>query len=246
MPPPSQGVIALEALGLMTQIGASLPSQVHAVRLALADGFATVRDDSDVTGLLDANYLARRSDDAARPVSMPTGGTVHLAAVDSDGMAISLMQSVFQDFGSGVVVDGVVLNNRAACFEINGGIVPGQRPYHTLAPAMLLVGGRLLGPVGVMGGLMQAQGQVQVISGLLDAAVDPQGALDHPRFRVDRDQVRLEPGLEAHIGELATAGLNVSQSAEWWEFGGGNVVLAQSGCLIGGADSRKDGHVAGY
>ena len=88
-----------------------------------------------------------------------------------------------------------MLQNRGACFVIGGKVEPGRRPYHTIIPGMLFRGGSLLGPFGVMGGFIQAQAHMQLVSVLVDDGLDPQAALDRPRFRVDGDVVRLEEGL---------------------------------------------------
>src|SRR5918997_4066253 len=113
-------------------------------------------------------------------------------------MAVSFIQSLFEGFGSGVVAPGtgVVLQNRGACFAVSGRVEPGRRPYHTIIPGLLLRDGGLWGPFGVMGGFMQAQGHVQVVSALVDDGLDPQAALDRPRFRVDGDRVLVEPGID--------------------------------------------------
>ena len=103
----------------------------------------------------------------------PAGGTVYLCAVDEDGMAVSIVQSLFERFGSGIAVPGtgVVLNNRCFGFAVTAARwCPGRRPYHTIIPGMLLSDGELDGPFGVMGGFIQAQAHVQLVHGLLTTA----------------------------------------------------------------------------
>ena len=162
-------------------------------------------------------------------------------------MAVSFIQSLFEGFGSRVVAPwtGIVLQNRGACFAIGGAVEPGRRPYHTIIPGMLLRDGRLLGPFGVMGGLLQAQAHLQLVSALVDDGLDPQAALDRPRFRVDGATVRLEEGFWERAGELEEAGLEVVRSEERSEFGGGQAILVHDDVLVGGSDARKDGYAAG-
>ena len=107
---------------------------------------------------------------------LPRGGTTYLCVVDGNGMAVSLIQSVYELFGSGVVAPGtgVVLQNRGAGFSRVPGhpnaLAPAKRPFHTIIPGMLLEQGTLLGPFGVMGGPMQPQGHFQVVRRVVDEA----------------------------------------------------------------------------
>jgi gamma-glutamyltranspeptidase/glutathione hydrolase len=247
LPPPTQGVAALEGLGLYARMAPGLASRVEAMQLALEDAFEHVRDDTNVRPLLDPKYLDRRLEATARPRRMPDGGTVYLCAVDQDRMAVSFIQSLFLHFGSGIVAagTGVVLNNRAACFSINGRIEPGRRPYHTTIPGMLLRDGKLLGPFGVMGGFIQAQAHLQLVSALVDDGCDPQAALDRPRFGIEGDQVLLEEGLWESAGDLAYLGLKPVLSQDTALFGAGQAILVFGDALVGGSDARRDGYAAG-
>ena len=246
LPPPTQGVAALEALALLERAAPTPANAVTSVRLALEDALATVRDGADVTGLLEAGFVAQRLCAAAPEVREPAGGTVYLCVVDEDRMAVSFIQSLFGAFGSGVVAPGtgIVLHNRGACFAVGGAVEPGRRPYHTLMPGLLLRDGGLLGPFGVMGAFIQAQAQVQFVSAVVDEGLDPQAALDRPRFRVDRRLLRLEEGLDP--GAFAGLGLEVRREGDITEFGGGQAILAAAEGLVGGSDSRKDGIAAGF
>jgi gamma-glutamyltranspeptidase/glutathione hydrolase len=224
-----------------------LPSKIASARLALEDAFATVRDGVDVSGLIDPSYISQRRAAITRPVREPAGGTVYLCAVDSDRMAVSFIQSIFGGFGSGVVAGdtGVVLHNRGACFSVNGRVVPGKRPYHTIIPAMMLRDGGLVGPIGVMGGFIQAQAHMQLVSALVDEHLDPQAALDQPRFRVDGDDVCLEEGLWPVAESLRDLGMRVICDDETVGFGGGQAILLHDDYLVAGSDVRKDGYAAG-
>ena len=242
LPPPTQGVAALEALGLLALGEPTLTAQVECVRLALEDAFVRVRDGADVSDLLAADYLGRRRGQRAHG-SEPRAGTVYLCAVDGERMAVSFIQSLYETWGSALVAPGtgVVLQNRGACFELGGRVEPGRRPYHTIIPGLLLRDGALAGPFGVMGGFLQAQGHVQVVSGLVDDGLDPQAALDRPRFRVEGDAVLLEEGLWSRAAKIPGG----QPETDTRLFGAGQAILVASDELVGGSDRRKDGYAGG-
>ncbi len=173
LPPNGQGAAALIALGLAEELPDTLHSRIEATKLALADAYGWIADEPLPEFLLDTEHLAERrmlvSPERAldpQPSTPPRGGTTYLCAVDGDRNAVSLIQSTYEHFGSGVLAGdtGVVLQNRGACFVETEGhpnrIAPAKRPFHTIIPGMLLRDGALLGPFGVMGGAMQAQGHV--------------------------------------------------------------------------------------
>jgi len=245
LPPPTQGVCALEGLGLLERSSPSLASQIRCVQLALEDALARVRDGADVGELITREYLDARRGRAA--VTEPPGGTVYLCAVDGDRMAVSFIQSLFGGFGSGLVAPGtgIVLQNRGACFAVGGAVEPGRRPYHTIIPGMLLRDSELLGPFGVMGGFIQAQAHVQLVSAMVDDGLDPQAALDRPRFRVDGEAVRLEEGLWDREPDLQRLGYRTVRETDTYAFGGGQAIVVSGEALIGGSDPRKDGYAAG-
>ena len=111
---------------------------------------------------------------------------------------------------------------------------------------MLLRDGALLGPFGVMGGAMQAQGHVQLVHALLDRGLDPQRALDEPRFRVEGGRrVALEPGLWVNATELRALGHDVEPAESEHGFGVGQCILVEGEALVGGSDGRGDGHASG-
>ncbi len=251
LPPPTQGVAALEALAILGDRDAGLGEQVSAVGLALEDALASVRDGADVTHLLSDDHVAARRAHLPGPVSEPAGGTVCMCVVDRDGMAVSLLQSLYESFGSGVVAGqtGVVLNNRAAGFAVQGEVVGGTRPYHTLIPGMLSRDEELVGPFGLMGGMIQAQSHTQFLCELMrggEQPGDPQAALDRGRFRIDGRTLHLEPPLWDHENELAGLGYAVRPTTERAPFGGGQAIILRDGTLFGGSDARKDGCALGY
>ena len=209
LPPPTQGVTALTALAIAEQLG-SLPEdqglavhlQVEAVRAAMADRQEHLADPDAMPTTPDALLaperiaaIAARIDPgqaAPWPPARPApGGTAYLCAADDDGMLVSLIQSNFVGFGSGVVVPGtgIGLHDRGAHFSLDPGdpaaIGPRKRPLHTLIPGLALRDGRPWLVFGTMGGDGQPQIHLQVLSALLDRGTDLGTALDAPRFIVD-------------------------------------------------------------
>ena len=229
------------------------------MKLALADVYAYVADETLPALLLEPEHLAARralvrADRAIAPPpsTLPRGGTTYLCAVDAEGTAISLIQSVYGSFGSGIVAPGtgVTLQNRAAGFVETEGhpnrLAPSRRPFHTIIPGMLLADGGLLGPFGVMGGPMQPQGHFQVVSHLVDEGADPQAALDAPRWRVEEGGVvQLEPGLWNEESALRALGHDVVRAESQHGFGVGQAILRHGDAWIGGSDGRGDGFAAG-
>jgi gamma-glutamyltranspeptidase/glutathione hydrolase len=274
IPPNGQGITALMGLGILEgfdlagqprdSVEAYHP-QIEAIKLAFADAFRYVADPEQVqvpiAAMLDRARLAQRrtligpqAGDYG-PGAMPTGGTVYLCAVDRDGRMVSLIQSNFWGFGSGVVVPdwGISLQNRGRGFVTNTGhpnqLAPGKRPYHTIIPAFLLQNGVPVGPFGVMGGHMQPQGHLQVMVNSLDYGMHPQAALDAPRWRCEQDgSVRLELETPRHIVEgLQGRGHRVVVEAEVGGFGRGQIIWRNAaGDYVAGSEYRCDGAAVGY
>jgi gamma-glutamyltranspeptidase/glutathione hydrolase len=239
-------VAALEALLLLEGMEPELANQIHCVMLALEDTYERVRDGSDVADLLSANHLERRRRQHGHPVAVPPGGTVCICAIDEERTAVSFIQSLAGRAGSGVVAPGtgVLLHNRAYAFGLQGQVVPGRRPFHTLIPGLLLQDGELVGPFGVMGGSIQAQAHLQIVSAVVDRGLDPQSALDQPRFRVEGEVVRLEEGLWEQAEALERKGLKVFRDPDMI-FGGGQAVMVDGDALLGASDRRQGGYAAG-
>jgi gamma-glutamyltranspeptidase / glutathione hydrolase len=248
LPPPTQGIAALEALAIMSDRHPTIQDEITAVSLALEDAFEHVRDGADVTKLLTPEHIDQRRAQRAAKIIEPGGGTTYMCVVDRDRTAVSLIQSLYDSFGSGVVAGstGVVLNNRAACFSVNGRIEPGRRPYHTLIPGMLTRGSELVGPFGVMGGFIQAQAHVQFVVELMRNGLDPQAALDRGRFRIDGSTLSLEEPLWEFANQLGPLGFVVARPDEPAMFGGGQAIICKDECLFGGSDARKDGCALGF
>jgi gamma-glutamyltranspeptidase / glutathione hydrolase len=181
------------------------------------------------------------------------GDTIYLTAADGNGNVVSLIQSIYESFGSGIVAGdtGIVLHNRGSLFSMQAGhpnaLAPGKRPFHTLVPAMVLKDGRPWLSFGVMGGDMQAQGHVQVVLNLIDFGMNVQEAGEVARFRHSAAGLALESaiGAEARAG-LESRGHRLITTPG--VFGGfqGILIDPKTGVLMGGSDPRKDGHAVGY
>ncbi|MFF5174094.1 gamma-glutamyltransferase family protein [Micromonospora sp. NPDC000089] len=280
LPPPGQGIAALLALGVLAGLdpadadaGLLLHRRIEAVKLGFADAHAHVADPDRVrvptTGLLDPGYLAGRrallTDRAADPVAgdPERGGTVYLCAADADGMMVSLIQSTYLAFGSHVVLPGYgfALQNRGLGFRLDPGhpnvVAPAKRPFHTIVPGFLTRDGAPVGPFGVMGGHMQPQGHLQLITAALDAGpdpdggLDPQAALDAPRWYWHTGRSLLvEPALAAVPGLVAglrARGHRVAVADEPSVFGYGQAIWRlPAGGYAAGTETRVDGAAVGW
>lgn len=248
LPPPTQGIAALEGLALLNAVEPTLVNTVRCVGLALEDAKRVTRDGADVSELISDDFVTRRLQDHPTLQAEMSGGTTYLCVIDDDGMAISFIQSLFEPFGSGVVAPGtgILLNNRANCFSVGGEVIPGRRPYHTIIPGMLQDGRTLVGPFGVVGGFIQAQAHVQLVSALVDDGLHPQAALDRPRFRTDNGRLHLEEGLWNRSDELSNAGFDTVLDDERIWFGGGQAIMVEDGRILAGSDPRMDGFAAGF
>jgi gamma-glutamyltranspeptidase/glutathione hydrolase len=194
-----------------------------------------------------------------RDASLPMGtDTCHVAVVDRDGTAVSMIASIFEDFGSGIAVPGtgILLQNRGRGFVLTPGhpneYGPGQRPLHTIIPALLSRDGRVTHVLGVVGGHYQAWGQAHIIGNLLDHGCDVQAALDLPRLWHDGTEVEAERGVPAAtIAALRRLGHRVLSHAEMpdrWPLGGAQLIEIDhaAGTLTGASDPRLDGCALGY
>ena len=203
-------------------------------------------------------YASRRLRASHEPGADPsgarqgTGDTVCLAAADDRGNMVSLIQSLYEGFGAGIVAGdtGIVLHNRGSLFDIDPAhpnhLAPHKRPLHTLAPAMAFRGGRPWLAYGVMGGGMQPQGHLQVLLNLTCFGMNIREAGDAPRARYDPAGVGLEQGIAATTGdELRRRGHRL---VDGLGFGGfqGVLVDPDTGVLMGGSDPRKDGLAIGW
>jgi len=277
-PPNGSGLLVLMLLGVLggwepAPDGPLGPLRLHrhleAARLVYRDRDAFLADplhtDVPVAHLTDPAYLdgLRRliRDDAALR-DLPRAGeaelpphrdTVYLCVVDRDGNACSLINSLFDSFGSGILVEasGVMLHNRGLGFRLQRGhpncIAPGKRPLHTIIPGMLTRDGEAVMPFGVMGGHFQPMGQTLFLTNLIDYGLDVQEALDLPRAFAFDGRVEAERGVPLEVTDrLARLGHAVVRVVR--PHGGGQAICIDRarGCLIGGSDPRKDGIALGY
>lgn len=289
LPPNGQGGVALQMLQMLADddlaslgfmSGDCLHLMVEAKKLAFEDRAKFYADpdfhDGSLETLLGAPYNRRRraliGERAARRVAagdaaLRRGDTVYLTAADADGNMASLIQSVYYPFGSGVVVPetGFVLQNRGLSFSLDpahpNAYAPGKRPFHTIIPAFALKDGRPFLSFGVMGGDMQPQGHVQVLTNIIDFNMDLQQAGDAPRWRhdgsteptagvadclADGGVVFLEESVpEPAAQALRRRGHRIQRATEG--FGGYQAIRRDgNGVYHGASESRKDGQAAGW
>ena len=252
-------------MGSESYFGAdSWHKQIEAMKLGFADAYRYVADQEHapvpVEGLLSEGYLAERAGiigaeaavpEAGRP---PGSGTIYLCTADQDGMMVSFIQSNYMGFGSGVVVPdtGVSFQNRAAGFVLDpehpNCAAPGKRPRHTIIPGFITRGDEALGPFGVMGGEMQPQGHLQVVSAMLDHGLNPQAALDAPRWQLGTGKtVNYEEQTSAELVAALAAKGHDMRVADPLSFGRGQIITRlPSGAYAAGSEPRTDGHAAAY
>jgi gamma-glutamyltranspeptidase / glutathione hydrolase len=275
-PPNGQGVIALLLLNIISGIdtGADGPitlerihAEIEAGRLAYAARDAWLADPAmaevPVAELLSAEYAdrLRAAIDPARAQEPPPlidlprhPSTVYITVVDRDGNACSLINTLFDNFGSGICTPtGVTLTNRGQGFSLDPAspnrIEGGKRPLHTIIPGMVSKGGRVVMPFGVMGGQYQAFGHMQFLTRFFDYGMDIQEAMDAPRFMPDpfKGNVDMESAVPKAIrDELAAMGHRVTPPPK--PIGGSQAIWIDwdEGVLTGGSDPRKDGCAIGY
>jgi gamma-glutamyltranspeptidase/glutathione hydrolase len=274
LPPSNHGIVALMLLKMLERLG--LPPdpvsaeryhvQLEAARFAFAmrDTFVADPDMADVPveHMLSAaviDDLAGRVDRKRRredlgPLPEPPGSdTVYFAIVDQEGMAVSFINSLYDDFGSGIVTSktGVVLHNRGKGFvcdpEHRNCIAPGKRPMHTLVPAMVLKDGKPLMTFGVMGAHFQPMGHVYIMTNMFHYGMDPQEAIDTPRVFFDGDTVLVEEAVPAGVvAGLKQLGHSVAARRMPWGGAQAVVIDRERGVLTGASDPRKDGMALGY
>jgi gamma-glutamyltranspeptidase / glutathione hydrolase len=280
IPPNGQGLAALLCLGILDNFDlaihpvdspASVHLQIEAMKLAFADAHRYIADsrfmDIPVEALLDKNYLKQRAKlidmkrAGAPAFGIPKhGGTVYLTTADASGMMVSLIQSNYMGFGSGVVVPGtgISLQNRGHGFNLTPNhpnqVAGKKRPFQTIIPGFLTdQNDQPLMSFGVMGGHMQPQGHVQMVTRIRDYGQNPQSASDASRWIVNADgSIGMESALNAQIGAaLQGMGHKIANAeAVNFAFGGAQLIWRVSGKhgegYIAGSDHRKDGVATGF
>ena len=282
IPPNSQGITALMALNVLSQLdwpmgepmsADRIHAQVEAIKVAwserdrcIADPERGLADPDQLLSAEHARWLASRLDphrsQILAPTNPPGGGTVYLCAADADGMLVSLIESNYMGFGSGIMggSTGIMLQNRGAYFSLDPGhpnaLGPRSRTLHTLMPGMLLRDGAAVVAFGAMGGDGQPQTMVQLVTGMLDDGLDPQAVIDRPRW------VAQTTGAGEPLGPLSIESDGVDGStADALRALGHEVALVEprtplmgwaqmvrrlpDGSYEGGADPRADSVAAG-
>ena len=283
MPPPTQGIVGLELANMaegynIAALGRNTAEQIHllveAKKLAFVDRDTHVADpmfyDVPVQRFISKEYAAeqRARIDPTRAFTDqpdPAGGgdTIYLCVVDRDGMCVSLIQSIFNGFGSGLVAEGtgILLQNRGASFHLDAKaanrLEPGKRPMHTLIPAMLFHDDEPEVVLGTMGAHGQAQTHIQLLCNLVDFELEPQAAIESPRW-VSGRSVPTDPAhvlyLEEPIGEevrqkLVTFGHDARFMPPFSSLMGHSNMIRidrSRGVLMGASDPRSDGAALGW
>ena len=273
-PPNGQGIVVLLMLGILEKFDLSdysphsverMHLECEATRLAYHISEQTVSDprhvDVPVEYLLSTAHIGGLRDRIrmdARLTDVPDTApmhpeTIYLSVVDRDRNAVSFINSICFNFGSGIMgpQSGVLLQNRGGAFSIEPGhpnvIAPRKRPRHTIIPGMVTRAGRALMPFGVMGGQFQPVGQVHVLTNVVDYGMDIQEALDSGRGFHFAGTLELERTIPESTAEgLAALGHKVKRADE--PLGSGQAVWIDwdRGTLIGGSDPRKDGQALGF
>jgi|TARA_B110000881_G_scaffold28683_1_gene21219 gamma-glutamyltranspeptidase/glutathione hydrolase len=275
-PPNGQGIAALIALNIVENIDLvnseiepvlQLHYKIEAMKIAFQDALWYVADpekvDIPIQELLSKSYAKKRfneikEDSTCREYKRGNfnqhGDTVYVSVIDGNGNACSLINSLYQGFGTGLVVPetGIALQNRGALFSTNRDhpnfLEPNKRPYNTIIPCMITKNSNLVSSLGVMGGFQQPQGHLQVISNMIDFGMNPQEALDSERFSVsiENDTLFVENSFNPDVvAALKLKGHSVSINSGFDRglFGGGQIIVRDNdeGVLFGGSDPRKDG-----
>ena len=283
-PPNGQGLAALIALNTLNNVDIGttgspmstkrLHYQIEAMRMAFADARQHITDPhkyaAPVKKLLSPEYgiklaaqiQAGKANTAAKSgVPQNSSDTVYFCVVDKDGNGCSMVNSNYMEFGTGIVPEGLgfPLQNRGHNFSLDPGhpnvLAGGKRSYHTIIPGICLRADKSLHSVfGVMGGFMQPQGHLQVISAMLDDAANPQEALDRLRFCIEPGEaggkICLEEGIpEQTVKELTDMGHEIKICSGYSRsiFGRGQIISRknENGVLCAGSDPRSDGCAAG-
>jgi gamma-glutamyltranspeptidase/glutathione hydrolase len=271
LPPNNQGLIALEALNIAEEVGVPETDDpverthllAESMKLAFTDGhrYITDPDYEAHPPLASKDYARERAtaigetaidDPEVGPMDSPAedADTVLLTVADGDGNVVSFINSLFHGFGSGLVAGstGLTLQNRGASFSLDpdhpNRVAPGKRPFHTLIPGLAKFDADDWAAFGVMGGYMQPQGHLQVLSHLLDRELPLQAALDEPRWRYREDgSLAVEARFDADVtAKLVRRGHEAGVDLPI-RFGGAQVARWADGTLSGATEPRKDGTV---
>ncbi len=272
MPPNGQGIAALMALNILNNFEFKAPQdpetyhmQIEAMKIAFADAHHYVTDPDcmplDYKRLILPEYGRQRAAEIGSAATLPThkeppkSGTIYLCTADSEGNMVSLIQSNYRGFGSGIVIEGygVSMQNRGCGFSMDARdancLMPHKRSFHTIIPGFLTRNGKAVGPFGIMGGGMQPQAHVQAMMNYIDFGLNPQMALDAPRWQwLEGKTVSVEQTFPVSaVGALLHKGHNITVAAENSSFGRGQMIVRlDNGVLVGGTESRTDSSIASW
>lgn len=273
IPPSGQGIVALMALNILKneqftekESISTYHKQLEAMKLAFSCGKEYITDPNfmkvTIDELLSEQYGKTRYSEINESAILPipgkasSGGTVYLATADGEGNMVSFIQSNYMGFGSGIVVPGtgIALQNRGHDFSLNeldaNALKSGKKTYHTIIPGFLTKNNKAIGPFGVMGGYMQPQGHVQVIMNSIDFHLNPQEALDAPRWQwIEGKTIEVEPNFPFEIvKQLIEKGHEIKIAKDTGSFGRGQIIWRnnETGVLMGGTESRTDGSIASW
>ncbi len=270
LPPNGQGLIALIALGILSNLDFSnrepahiLHHQIESIKIAFREGLRHIADPKamriEPNQLLQEDLLRRFfseiSNHAVSRVEQDpmSGGTVYLTTADCYGNMVSYIQSNYMGFGSGLVVPntGIALHNRGCNFSLDRShpnyLVGGNRPYHTIIPGFMKSADGTKVSFGVMGGFMQPQGHIQIIGNLLDQHLNPQDALNAPRWMwTKKNRVLFEKGFPTSLrSSLSKIGHEIEIAESNGAFGRGQIIWRDRNAVYcGGTEPRADGSIA--
>jgi gamma-glutamyltranspeptidase/glutathione hydrolase len=269
LPPNTQGIIGLMGLNILENYTCEgkntldiYHTQIESTKLAFNDGLKYIADprymNVTVEQLTSKAYAKSRYNLIKEKAINHTygnpkqNGTVYLATSDSEGNMVSFIQSNYMGFGSGLVVPntGIALQNRGHNFSMDpksvNVLAPNKKPYHTIIPGFIMKDQKPIGPFGVMGGFMQPQGHLQVVSSLIDLGLSPQDALNRPRYQWVKDQtIYVEPTLDQDIiDELIKKGHDIKVKEDLGLFGRGQIILNINQKTYVGTEKRCDGTIA--
>lgn len=273
LPPNGDGMIALMTLNILRNFDHSgsfsedgdIHRRIEALKKAFADGQAYIADPAHMQlqpeELLAEAYGRRRAAEITEKAQMPVhgnprgSGTIYLCTADGEGNMVSYIQSNYMGFGSGVVVPGtgISLQNRGCGFTLvkdsPNCYGPGKKAFHTIIPGFLTRAGEPVGPFGVMGGFMQPQGHVQVLCNMIDLHLNPQEALDAPRWQwTGGNRILLEKDYpEAMAERLRERGHEIEIAENSGTFGRGEIIFrVGDGVLVGAVEKRAAGSCAAW
>lgn len=270
LPPNGHGITVLMALNILKHFDIkdldsfeSVHYKIEALKIAFTDVKKYVSDRRHmkvkIEELLSESYAKKMASLITKNALTPkanifsSGGTVYLASADAYGNMVSFIESNYMGFGSGVVIPetGIALQNRGANFSLDKDspnyLMPLKKSYHTIIPGFISKDKKPLGPFGVMGAFMQPQGHLQVLTNIIDYNMNPQEALDRPRWQwTDSKTIELEQGFENSLAlKLSRAGHNVVVKADSSSFGRGEIIFRNDdGVLCGGCEPRTDAGIA--